>query len=280
MSRRKEKICAAGVFLGIFLLYMVMAALFPEHAAAEEAVVKESEKEAETTGVPSGYPDELSAMPCCNVSNALNVLNQEKPTINQDLTKEAASESETEEETGTGETGEEHKGVAEGTGTTVSDPSTQGTDASEASAEPEASEEEAGFRIYRIAGELPDPELQRAIWDALQAAGISYWYEGALAQCWQESHFKQYAVNPVNGLDSGLYQYRSTFWDWSRGDIFDAGAQIRRYAEEMAARFNAGLSVDEAISRHKTSDYVTEIDWTYVQQVRQWLGQMEVVEWQ
>ena len=280
MSRRKEKICAAGVFLGVFLLYMVMAALFPEHAAAEEAVVHESEKEAETTGVPSGYPDELSAMPCCNVSNTLNVLNQENPTINQDLTKEAASEPETEEETGTGETGEGYQGVAEGTGTTVSDPSTQGTDASEASAETEAVEKEAGFRIYRIAGELPDPEMQRAIYDALLAAEIPYWYEGALAQCFQESHFQRFAVNQQNGLDSGLFQYRSTYWDWAQGDIFDAGAQIRKYAAEMAARFNAGLSVDEAISRHKTSDYCTEIDWEYVRQVRQWLGQMEVVEWQ
>ena len=131
--------------------------------------------------------------------------------------------------------------------------------------------------IYRIAGEDVDEDLQFALYEALAAEGIEYWYEGALAQMFQESHGKRYAENP-NGLDKGIYQYRTTYWNWSDGDIFDVNAQFRRYAREMAARFGTGLSVDEAISRHKTSDFVTSVDWLYVQHVRQWLGQMEVVE--
>lgn len=130
--------------------------------------------------------------------------------------------------------------------------------------------------LYRIAGEVVDPGLQERLFHHLEAAGISYWFEGALAQMYQESHCQQYAQNP-NGLDKGIFQYRSTYWDWSSGDIFDIDAQMRRYAAEMAARFNAGLSTDEAISRHNTSDFVTAVNWEYVAQVKQWIPTMEAI---
>lgn len=131
--------------------------------------------------------------------------------------------------------------------------------------------------IYRINGDEVDPDLQRLLYHYLEESGIEYWYEGALAQMYQESHGIWYAEN-VNGLDKGIYQYRITYWNWSDGDIFDVDAQMRRYASEMSARFNSGLSVDEAISRHKTSDYCTAVDTLYVSHVRQWLPLMEVVE--
>lgn len=250
----EKKIYVIGTALCVVLLCMILSVLFPEGKSEAAAYAEpdmpgngsESTEFAENpqnrpingrTGAPSGYPDELSAMPCCMIDNASNASNALEALEGDD-------EPETEDET---------------------DPK-----------EAETAQEEKAFQIYKIAGELPDPELQRAIYDALLEAGIPYWYEGALAQCFQESHFLQYAVNPGNGVDSGLYQYRSTFWDWSQGDIFDTGAQIRRYAAEMAARFNAGLSADEAISRHKTSDYCTAVDWEYVRQVRQWLSKMEV----
>lgn len=140
----------------------------------------------------------------------------------------------------------------------------------------EPTEAEPDIQIYRIAGESIDAELQRLLYHYLSEAGIEYWYTGALAQMFQESHCRQYAENP-NGLDKGIYQFRTTYWNWSDGDIFDVDAQIRRYVSEMAARFNAGLSMDEAISRHKTSDYVTTVDWTYVSHVKQWLNQMEAI---
>lgn len=138
-------------------------------------------------------------------------------------------------------------------------------------AEAVGSEQEAAKPIiYRIAGEEVDVEIQTKLYYYLDAEGIAYWYEGALAQMYQESHCKQYAENP-NGLDKGIFQYRITYWDWSDGDIFDLDAQMRKYAAEMAVRFNAGLSVDEAISRHNTSDYITTVNWEYVAQVKQWL---------
>ena len=99
-----------------------------------------------------------------------------------------------------------------------------------------------------------------------------------MAQCYQESRGDPTVTNETNGIDKGLFQYRSTFWDWSRGDIFDPEVQIGLYVSQMANRFSAGLSTDEAISRHNTSDYVTEINWQYVADVKQWLGRMEVIE--
>lgn len=138
--------------------------------------------------------------------------------------------------------------------------------------EPEAT----GPIIYRIAGEEIDPELQKALYEALDAEGIAYWYEGALAQMFQESHGKVYAENR-NGLDKGLFQYRITYWDWEDGDIFDPDAQMRRYAAEMSTRFNMGLSTEEAISRHMTSDYSAAVNWQYVSDVKQWLSQMEAI---
>ena len=128
--------------------------------------------------------------------------------------------------------------------------------------------------LYRINGDMIDADIQRKLYKYLSDAGIEYWYTGSLVQMYQESRGQQYAENP-NGLDKGLYQYRITYWNWNDGDIFDVDAQLQRYAKEMASRFNAGLSVDEAISRHKTSDHVTVLDWEYIQQVKQWLNKIE-----
>ena len=135
-------------------------------------------------------------------------------------------------------------------------------------------ESELEIPIYRIAGELIDPDIQRMIYKALEAENLTDWYTGALAQCFQESHGDRFAINPHNGLDMGLFQYRVTYWDWDLGDIFDAETQCKLYAKQMAERFGNGLTVDQAISRHKTSDYCTQVDWEYVSHVKQWLGQM------
>lgn len=142
--------------------------------------------------------------------------------------------------------------------------------------ETEATVEATVPTLYRIAGEEIDESIQVRLYKHLQEAGIPYWYEGALCQMFQESHGQQYAVNPNNGIDCGLYQYRSIYWT-EPADIFDVDAQLRRYAADMAARFNSGLSVDEAISRHNTSDSVAAVNWEYVGQVRQWLSKMEAI---
>lgn len=137
---------------------------------------------------------------------------------------------------------------------------------------------------YKIMGTPIDEALQERLFMALDEACISYWYEIAICQLFQESRGERYAISK-DGRDHGIFQYRLQFWDsvcdqygCSGASIYDTDAQIRIYAQQMSARLNQGLSVDEVISRHKTSDEVTEVDWEYVNQVKQWLNKMEACE--
>jgi len=304
MSTKRKHIyeasMAAGAFLLITALFIFMSWLFPEYSEAAGTDRTEEERILPPNhDGPGGYPDELSAMPCCNAVNALELLNQEKPTINQEQ-REGIGELQTgEEEIQEGirsQSGSDDSG-AEGSDLTGEPTKDDGSNSEGDSADSErgdrSAENDAGGTqendgngsddsegaaepvIYRIAGKLIDPEIQRKLYAALDAEGIAYWYEGALAQMMQESQGNPTVVNPENQEDMGLFQYKVRYWDWAEGDIFDADVQMRRYAREMAARFNAGLSVDECISRHNTSDSVTEVNWKYVADVKQWLGMME-----
>ena len=85
----------------------------------------------------------------------------------------------------------------------------------------------------------------------------------------QESQCNPWAEN-ANGLDKGLFQYRITYWTQPES-IFDVNAQIRVYVSQVQARLAAGLSIEETISRHYTSDYITEVNWQYVNDVLRWM---------
>ena len=117
------------------------------------------------------------------------------------------------------------------------------------------------------------PDYLRSL---LESYGIGWWYPYAYAQVMQESHWNPNAVN-ANGLDFGLLQYRLKSPDGTRiywtgpGDIMDPYAQIQKYVGQVKARTDAGLSVEEIISRHMTSDWVTDINWQYVQDVLRWM---------
>lgn len=137
---------------------------------------------------------------------------------------------------------------------------------------------ERNVTLYSFGDQMIEPYLQTMLYEALDRHGISYWYEIGLCQIWQESKGNIYVVNASNGIDSGILQYRATYWDWTRGDLFSPEAQFDLYAEQMSARLNQGLSEDECISRHKTSDYSTAVDWGYVQEVRQHLPNLRKVK--
>lgn len=136
---------------------------------------------------------------------------------------------------------------------------------------------ERNVTLYSFGDQMIEPYLQTMLYEALDRHGISYWYEIGLCEMWQESQGDIYAVNPLNGEDMGVMQYKIRYWDWSRGDIFSPEAQLELYAEQMARRLNAGLSKEECISRHITSDYCTEMDWQYVSDVLQHLPNMRKV---
>lgn len=238
------------VALGIFIIETV--AVFTEDCDVYAASVIASEEIiVETAESPENGKIRDSGMPCEAPERFAEWYEQNRRKY----------EPETSEETRSDDIGTDHEEAG-----TNEDPQK----------DPVTEMENAMPTLYKIAGQEIDASLQIKLYQHLQAAGIPWWYEGALCQMFQESHCQQYAVNQHNGLDMGLFQYRSTFWDWS-SDIFDVDAQMRRYSAEMAARFNAGLSVDEAISRHNTSDFVTEVNWQYVQEVKRHLPTMEAI---
>ena len=240
MTRYERKIYSFGVVIAAILIIAIVAVL-TEGCGAETAVY---------------------AAPMVNIEDFTEVAT-EAPKKAEIREQEASNEPETEEQDRCDEIGADHE--------------EDRTDTESELRTTEASVEADLPVLYRIAGEEIQEELQIKLYQYLSDAGIDYWYTGALAQMFQESHCHQYAENP-NGLDKGIYQYRIIYWNWDDGDIFSIDAQLQRYCSEMSERFNAGLSVDEAISRHKTSDYCTAVDWTYVGHVKQWLGQMEEVK--
>lgn len=118
---------------------------------------------------------------------------------------------------------------------------------------------------------VPELSPQETLRTELASAGIDWWYPYAVAQAQQESSWNPWAVSP-DGKDKGLFQYREQYWTEPES-IFDVNAQIRKYVSQVSARLAAGLSIEETISRHLTSDYVTEINWDYVNLVLSHLNQ-------
>lgn len=112
------------------------------------------------------------------------------------------------------------------------------------------------------------PDLHEYLMAVLTEHNIQHWYSYACCQIQQESGWNPYAENK-NGLDKGLLQYRITYYPGA--NIFDPYEQIRIYVGQVKARIDAGLSIEEIISRHMTSDYVPEVNWKYVNDVMRWL---------
>lgn len=258
------------LMLGITISMIPFAAFTAATAARENrvfaaSITADGEIPAGTTKEPEkGQIRCESAMPCENPEAFRKWLaTYEEETDEQETSKKAPAET----------TGESRMDGDAADQVDAADPEGARSDSSPE----EMASETSDPILYTIGGELIDPEIQRKLYRALEAEGIGYWYTGALAQMWQESQGRPDVVNPNNGLDCGLYQYRITYWN-EPADIFSVDAQIRKYAKDMAERFNAGLTADEAISRHNTSDFVTEVNWQYVQEVKRHLPTMEVIE--
>ena len=118
-------------------------------------------------------------------------------------------------------------------------------------------------------------EIVTFLYETLKREGIIHWMPYAMAQAFQESTFRPGAENK---LDKGILQYRITYWPEVLKEhgypedvsIFDWRSQIMIYAADTARRLSSGLSVEETISRHKTSDYGV-YDAAYVDQVMRWV---------
>ena len=129
----------------------------------------------------------------------------------------------------------------------------------------EAETDSAPHPFYEIDGQQLNPEIQTYLYDTLSAHGIEWFMPYAILICYQESRFDIYAENR-NGLDKGLFQYRTTYY--SGNDIFNPYEQIDIFTQQMAHRAAIGCDVYEMISRHNVSDWGSYNN-TYVMQVMQ-----------
>ena len=128
------------------------------------------------------------------------------------------------------------------------------------------------FPVYTVCGKTMDIYLQQYLHHQLNAYGIGWFMPYAIAQAFQESGFDVNAEN-VNGLDKGLFQYRTTYWT-QPFDIFNPWAQIDCYVRTMARRLVVeGCSINYAISKHNTGDGGL-YNPVYVEQVLQWVPQL------
>lgn len=107
--------------------------------------------------------------------------------------------------------------------------------------------------VYSVNGETLNPELQAYLYQRLADHHIEWFMPYAVMMAYQESHFDQYAVNPFNGIDCGLFQFRAPYYEGQ--DIFNPYEQIDIFVQQMANRANNGKTVSEMISAHNVSDY-------------------------
>lgn len=249
------KIIAAigiGIILGVYFYTLPVKAenaSYTGYGIADDNFTEETSKEPEKC-----LFDENSAMPCVD-SEAFRSWYEEH---------RREYEPQTSEEARTDGCREDHEADRE-----VTEPEP-------VSEETETEVEAEELALYRIQGQTIDEGIQILLHHHLEANGIGWWYEFGLCQIFQESGGDRWAENR-NGLDKGILQYRTTYWTEPES-IFNVEAQIRKYSQEMAARFNSGLTVEEAISRHKTSDYCSAVDWQYVEHVKSHLNQMERIK--
>lgn len=273
MKRDERRIYQVGVAVAAVLI-IAMTAVVTEECSAKTAAYADTETAGEEIPTEAGESPEKGQIREHNASQRI----QRVETLEETYEPEAEKETENEAERRT--TSEADRGHALGNDTRGKRGNFRSSTADAGSHEADGGTAPEPL-YYRIAGDLIPEEIQLAMYEALAAEGIEEWFSGALAQVYQESHGNPWAENP-NGLDKGLLQYRITYWPATAAaygepgaDIFDWRAQVRVYARQTAARISAGLSVDEIISRHKTSDDCPALDPAYIQQVRQWLGKME-----
>ena len=126
--------------------------------------------------------------------------------------------------------------------------------------------------LYTVCGVMLDEGIQNYLYQRLCEAGIPWFMPYAILIAYQESTFDIYAVNQKNGIDKGLFQFRSTYW--GAGDIFNPYTQIDVFVGLMANRANnLGCTVSDMISRHNQSDYGQYCQ-SYVDAVMGWAGSL------
>lgn len=140
-----------------------------------------------------------------------------------------------------------------------------------------AEQADTGYRYHTVNGHTFP--LEEFLYNTLAEYGREDFIEYALCQCYQESRFDVYAINP-NGHDKGLFQFKDIYWDYYSSaagfggeDIYDPYVQCAVYAFWVDRRFRESADLYTTISDHYTGGkgYSSK----YVSDVLQWLGTVE-----
>lgn len=300
MTKYEKRIYSIG-YSALLAFVIASAILLTNGHRDVQSVAEESKTEAVQGGMPCEAPEDFREW-YETYTEADSITEDCETVVEEETTAKEAKTSRkpcvaTEEDESESETKDEVLGCgAEGAQNDVQDDqqceapleadTSEAETVGESNAEESASgsREEVCGRTWIVNGEQIDRQITDALAEALERHDIGYWIEGSLAQIYQESHAQKYAVSK-DGRDHGILQYRAQYWGdvsaqygYTGADIYDVYVQFDIYAAQMAARFNGGLSVDEAISRHNTSDCVTTVNWEYVSQVKQWIGSIHEVQ--
>lgn len=116
------------------------------------------------------------------------------------------------------------------------------------------------YPVYSVAGVVLDEDLQRELYFQLKSRGIEWWMKYALMMAFQESGLNPTEID-ANGLDMGLFQFRSTYWresyaaaGLSSADILNPYDQIYVYTYNVSKRLSSGKDIYTVISDHYTGE--------------------------
>lgn len=143
---------------------------------------------------------------------------------------------------------------------------------------------EATPEIYTVNSEPISEDLQRYLYNQLSRYGKEWFFPIAVAQIYQESRWNTLAENP-NGLDKGLCQFRTTYFEEMAKDaglyefdIMNPLDSLWTYAYTMARYLEmTSDDVPMALSLYYSGPNGAYAD-DYVQDVMQWMPTMEEIE--
>lgn len=138
----------------------------------------------------------------------------------------------------------------------------------------------AGFVYYKVAGQSPNREYEKYLYDQLNSLGIAWWYPYAVAQIWQESCWNP---NSTNGRDHGICQFKGIYFQsraehfagMKNADIWNPYDSLKVYAYYIRALLAAcNNKVDVTLSYYICGDPYNW-DQTYINHVMGWYNRLQ-----
>ena len=138
----------------------------------------------------------------------------------------------------------------------------------------------SGFVYYTVAGQYPNREYEKYLYNCLAERGIAWWYPYAVAQIWQESCWNP---NSTNGRDHGICQFKGIYFQsraehfagMKNADIWNPYDSLKVYSYYIKALLGAcNNNVNATLSFYICGD-MSHWDQTYINHVMNWYKQLK-----